>query len=165
MRMGVAVALCILVAAVVWAGDPSSEQSWLDLENCSMCKNMAAEEGLMEHMQWDTHMVATGYMSITTVDPEYEEAYQRSHAAMMKVWERMEGGEQLPLCGYCTSMGKLHAAGAEFDEIDSRGQHIMLVSATDPETVEMIQAHAKRTLDEYAKMSAKEGDEHAGHDH
>ena len=59
-KLGIALVLaCLtLTVAVATAGD----KAWFDLENCGMCKNMMAEEGLMENMKWETHAIAAGLM-------------------------------------------------------------------------------------------------------
>ena len=115
--IGAAAALCLTVAAVALAS-PTANQSWFDLENCSACKAMVAEPGLMEHMQWENHVIATGCMSVTVVDPDYAEPFARAQKNMGEVFAKVMQGEDLPLCGLCSSMGELHAMGASMESME-----------------------------------------------
>lgn len=143
-------ALVALAAAVI-AGDEGA-QSWFDLDNCGMCKNMASEEGLMENMNWEHHLISNGWMSVTTVAPEYMEAFERAHTSMGKVAEKMAQGEEVHLCGFCQSYMGLALAGANMEEVKTNAGYIGLVTSSDTAVVAKIQVHAKRTMDEYKKM-------------
>ena len=155
-------ALVALVTAVI-AGD-EGEQPWFDLDNCGMCKPMASEEGLMEHMVWEHHLISNGWMSVTTIAPEYMEAFERVHTAMGKVAEKMGQGEEVHLCGFCQSYMGLALAGANIENVKIGAGYIGLVTSNDAAVVARIQAHAKRTMDEYQKMMEAHG-EHGTHDH
>jgi hypothetical protein len=160
-RLRYPLALTILMLALpisALAGDTA----WFDLENCSMCKNMPAQEGLMEAMEWENHLTADGYMAVTLVAHGYEDKYQAAMTDMQKAGEKMMAGEKMELCGFCQSFGTLVMAGATMEYFETNAGHINLVSSHDPAVVEKIHAHAQRTIDEYAKMFG--GDEH-GHDH
>ncbi len=156
----------ILSLAVAFAGPLcalGAEGEWFDLENCSMCKHMSAEEGLMDHMHWETHLIANGMLSVTTVDPEYQPAFQKAMAKMEETAKKLMSGEQMYLCGFCNSYGALQMAGAKFEDVQTDAGIIGLVTSADPQVVEMIHKHGQRTIDEFAKMTA-ESDEHGSHD-
>lgn len=156
-------ALALFVVPVTAAPDTAP---WFDLEKCEMCKHMTAEKGLMENMEWENHLTKNGMISITVVDPAYEEAFQNSMKNMMATGEKMMGGEELYLCGFCTSYGGLHMAGANFEQIKTKTGMIDLVTSQDPAVVASIQKHGQRTIDEYNKMVAAEGHgAHDGHGH
>jgi hypothetical protein len=139
---------------------------WFDLENCSMCKEMTAEKGLMENMEWENHLTADGMMTVTVVNHGYEEAFARAMKNMEAVGGKMMAGEKLYLCGFCTSYGSLHMAGASFENFETKGGHINLVTSRDPAVVEKIHAHGQRTIDEYDKMvAADKGHSHSHGDH
>ena len=74
-RIGLLLAMVVAVAAFVVAED----KPWFDLENCSMCKGMMAQEGLMENMTWDHYLTKNGMMSVTTIADGYREKYDASH--------------------------------------------------------------------------------------
>ena len=166
-RISLAIVLVAAAAVGVFGVMAYSEgdSAWLDLENCSMCKSMHAEEGLMENMKWENHKIATGMMSVTVVDPAFEDAYGRSMKAMHEMGQRMHEGEQMPLCGFCKSMGKLMMDGAKMENFDTNGGHVMLITAMDPKVINDIHDHVTKTQDEFAKMTAahEEGHEY-GHD-
>lgn len=159
-------ALATLVAGAAFAG-PGGDKAWFDLENCGMCKNLMAEEGLMDHMQWENHIIATGAMSVTKVDPKYDAAFQRAHANMEAAGKKMMAGEKMELCGFCTSYGSLAMAGAKMENLHSDMGYIGVVTSTDPAVIEKIHAHTKRTQKEFKKWMEAEGKGHShdGHDH
>ncbi len=128
-----------------------------EYHNCGLCKPMAAEPGLMEHLQWETHEISAGMLSVTTVEPAYEQAYARAHAKMMEAVKRLEAGEKMELCPYCRRINELAQAGAKIENIDSKGGHIMAVTASSAEVIDKIHAHARWANAEFAK--------HADHGH
>ena len=151
-----AVALVCVVAAPVLAGSPTGEKPWFDMQNCAICKAMTAEPGLMEHMTMNTYATATGMVDVCTVDPAYKEAFDRAGAKMMATIKDLEAGKDVgPLCGYCTSYGMLMKAGAKSEMFDMPNGSVSVMSSTNPAVIAKIQAHAKRTTEEMAKM--KEG--------
>jgi hypothetical protein len=161
----VAVAIVALPAAFAAQGE-----LWFDLDNCAMCKGMTAEKGLMDNMQWENHLTADGMMTVTVVNHGYEEAFARAMKNMEATGGKMMSGEKLYLCGFCTSYGSLQMAGASFENFETAGGHINLVTSRDPAIIEKIHTHGQRTIDEYDKMIAdKEHGDHGhgdhGHDH
>lgn len=161
-----AVAALVVMTLAVTAGS-DKEDVWFDMENCSLCKNLMAEEGLMEHMTMDSYVIATGWMSVAQVSEEYKVAHANAKKNMEKSIQKLMAGEEMYLCGFCTSYGAMMMAGATFESFESGGAEITLATSTDPAVIEQIQEHAKRTKAEMAKMH---GDEHAhgegdGHGH
>jgi hypothetical protein len=165
----VAVALVALPTAFAAQGE-----SWFDLEGCSMCKSMSSEKGLMENMEWENHLTTDGMMTVTVVKHGYEEAFERAMTNMEATGAKLMAGEDLYLCGFCTSYGSLHMAGANFENFQTAGGHINLVTSRDPAIIETIHAHGQTTIDEMAKMTGgKEKSDHPhehpkgdhGHDH
>ncbi len=51
----------LLVAVGMSIGDEG--KPWFDIHNCGMCKNMAAEEGLMDNLNWETHKISNGMLN------------------------------------------------------------------------------------------------------
>ena len=160
-----ATALLILSVPMTFA---AQDAPWFDLEKCSMCKHMTAEEGLMEHMEWENLLTKDGMMLVTVVDSKYEEAFHRSMKNMEAEGAKMMAGEELYLCGFCQSYGALHMAGANFENFESDLAYITLATSHDPAVVKIIHDHTQKTIDEYAKMVAAEGkgdNDHPSHDH
>jgi hypothetical protein len=135
-----------------------AEGEWFDLENCAMCKNLSAEEGLMDHVEWETHLINNGMLSVTMVDPDYQQAFKRAMVNMQETSKKLMSGQQLHLCGFCNSHGALYRAGATMEDVKTDVGLISLITASDTKTVEMIHQHAKRTIDEYEKLKAAEKD-------
>ena len=75
MRKTVGILACIaalaLVAGLVTADE---EQVWFDIENCAFCKHMGTEEGMLDNIDWETHIVDNGAVTLTHVPAKYEEA-------------------------------------------------------------------------------------------
>lgn len=149
------VLMVALAAGVLVAGD--GDQAWFDLEGCSMCKNFGAEPGLMEHIEWENHMISAGVMTVSVVDEEYQDALKRAEKNMAAVGQKLAAGEQLPLCGFCTSYGKLMMAGVKIEQVETKLGAVVLMTSSDPEVVKMIQEHAKHTDEEYEKIKAAGG--------
>ena len=80
-------ALVVMTLAVT--GGSSEEEAWFDMENCSLCKNLMAEEGLMENMKMDSYMIATGWMMVSRVPEEHKAA----HATAKKNMEKSASGD------------------------------------------------------------------------
>jgi hypothetical protein len=151
-----------VIATAAVSGEEQAGKPWFDLDNCAICKNLKAEEGLLEHMKWETHLISSGSLSVAVIPADYEPAFERAGKNMEAVVKRMEGGEQVNLCGFCTSYGQLMMAGAKSEEIHSIAGHISMTTSDKPEVVEKIHAHAKTTIDEFKKwMEAKK----AAHEH
>ena len=150
--------ICTALAAVVLAIPftcDAGDECWFDLENCSMCKHLVAEKGLLENMEWENYVIADGMLSVTHVAPGYEEAYGRCMHNMEQTGQQLMTGQQMYLCGFCQSYGGLHMAGAQFETVETGVGQIDLVTSSDPEVVEMIRIHAQRTIDEYNAMLAE----------
>lgn len=151
-------ALLVAAIAVVNAQEEAVavEKPWFDLENCGFCKNLLTD-GLIEHLTWETFVVPTGMMEVTTVEPGWEDKYATCLATMEETGKKMMAGETVPMCGMCQSYGTMFMTNkVEWKNFDTKAGHISLMTSTDPEVIAMVHAHAERTIDEYAKMEAAE---------
>jgi hypothetical protein len=160
-------ALLVAAIAVVNADEPATkaEEPWFDMENCSFCKNLLTD-GLIDHLGWSNHVISTGMMSVTTIEPGWEDNFEACMAKMEEAGQKLMAGEQLPMCNYCQSYGMIYASGkASFEEIETDAGHISLTTSTDPETIAMIQTHAQKTIDAFNKMMEAEAAKHEGHEH
>jgi hypothetical protein len=169
LRFTMTLAVLLLTASLLPAAAVAGDGPWFDLEKCDMCKHMSGEKGLMEHMEWENHLTKDGMMSVTVVAHGYEEAFGRAMANMEAAGGKMMAGEKMYLCGFCQSYGSLMMAGANFENFESAAGHINLVSSRDPAVIAKIHTHGQRTIDEYNKMVAVQGEGHEkghgkGHD-
>lgn len=149
------IALVFIVMAVVVGAvaTVSAEEPWLDPMNCDMCKNMIAEDGLLQHMTTEVCPTSMGLIWMNMVPADYLDAYRRASANMDKTGEAMMAGKEMHLCGCCQNMGKLMMSGAHMEKVATKEGSVMLVTATDPEVVKAIHAHAERSNMEMAKMA------------
>lgn len=139
--------------------------TWFDLDNCAMCKNLSADQELFDNMQWENRLFANGLVEITTVPAKYEERFQKLMSTMEATGQKMMAVEQLPMCGMCMSYGKLMMAGATMDQMTAGENHLTVISSRDPKVIEMIRMHGQKTIDEHAKMMEAEAGADMGHEH
>ena len=76
------------------------------------------------------------------------------HKQLEGVVADLENGKQMPLCGFCTSYGKLKMAGAKDEQVETDFGMIGLLTSDDPDIVKQIHAHADRTVKEFAAFKA-----------
>ncbi len=152
-------AVLVFVAGVVGAEE---ESAWFDLDNCAFCKQMSNEEGLIESMSWETHLIENGALTIIVVPESKVEAFERAEKHMHEMGAKIEGGEKMHLCGFCQSYGMLMMSGAKVEKVDGDAARVTLMTSADSEVVKKIQTHAQKTIDEYNKMMAAEGQAHGG---
>jgi hypothetical protein len=166
-KLATAFVFCGLLVAPLASVSAGDDGAWFDMENCGMCKNMSAEKGLMENMQWENVAIENGLLSICTVDKKYDEAYKRSQKKMQETSALLMKGEKMDLCGFCKSYGSLMMAGAMMENVETKAGHIMLMTSDNPEVVKQMHAHVERTNEEMAKMmnSKMSKGSHEGHSH
>ena len=153
-KIGAALVAVVVFAFYFVSATADEEKAWFDLGNCDFCKNLMAEEGLMDHItKWEHHNTHNGSLTIAVVDKEYVPAFKRAGKNMEMVAERLKNGEQVNMCGMCMSYGNLMQQGAKLEEIDSDNVFITMMYAEDPAVIEQIHMHTDRTNDELAKMS------------
>ena len=145
----------LLVAVGMSIGDEG--KSWFDIHNCGMCKNMAAEEGLMDNLNWETHKISNGMVTITTIGTGYQEKFERATKNMQATAQKMMAGEEVHLCGFCTSYGNLMMAGVSSDIVESEVGVIQLITSNDEAVVKQIHDHAQHTIDAYEQWLAEKG--------
>ncbi len=155
--------LSLLVLAAAAVAAPAG--GWFDLEDCSMCKHLTADQELFSNMKWETRLFANGLVEVTTVPAAYEPRFKALMKNMEATGQRLMAGEQLYMCGMCQSYGKLMMGGAQMDYLTVGENHISVISSQDPKVVAMIRTHGQTTIDEYAKWMAAEGGHDHGHEH
>ena len=155
----------VAFAVPALAGDPhqhamKTKSGWFDMENCGFCKNMVKNPGLLEHIQWENHVIANGSLSITVVDPAYAGAYAEAMGAMQALGQSLHSGAVDPatvkMCGHCAAFGELLMAGAHMEEVDGEAADVTLFTSTDPQIVARIHEFANRTNQEIRQLMAAE---------
>jgi hypothetical protein len=147
--------LACIVGAFLIAPASAGDTAWFDMENCSMCKHLGGQAGLMENMTWEQHNFSQGTVAVTRVNTDYLETYRTAHAAMMKTGDQLMQGHQLPLCGSCNAVGACFMKGAKQDYIETADGDIWVVSSVNPELVAEIHAWVERNQKEMQKMMGK----------
>ncbi len=145
--IGLCSALFVL-ASIVFAGD----KPWLDFEHCDMCKNFMTNPDLVKGMKCETHNIATGFVSVTTVKPELLGALRDASAKCDELGKKLMTGEKANLCGSCEAMGMLMAKGAKLEEIPLENGSVMLLTSTDPIVIDEIHNWTDKTNEETKKM-------------
>lgn len=153
-----AVTMLIALAA---AGD---EKPWLDPDKCIFCQQLTKHEGLMDHMKCEHHDISHGHLMVTTVDPEYREAYVEAEKAMEQIGMDMAQGKIDPtkvyMCGSCEAYGGLIMSGALIEHIPTKVGDIVLITSDDPDVLKKIKDYGRRWEEELAKTEQKtEGEE------
>lgn len=146
--------VALLLPAVMAADKEAGEKPWLDLQGCAICKHMGAQMDMMQDVTWETHKIDNGMLNASYVPEEYRAKMAEVHQKMLGTAAQLVKGEELPLCGFCQSYGKLKMAGASSKDIPTQFGMIGLLTSDDPEVVKQIHAHADRTIAEYKKFLA-----------
>jgi hypothetical protein len=136
-----------LLALLLSVGLMAQDVKWFDMENCAFCKPVMDQPGLMDNMVWE---------HVTTVKPEYMDAYKKAMSGIDEVQKKLAAGETVPMCGMCQSMGALMAKGAKVQHIPTMVGSVTLMTSSDAAVVKEIQDWAKKTNDELAKMETSE---------
>lgn len=147
--------LAIFVAILVTAAMAGDEQPWFDLKNCAFCKNLTIDPQLMNHMKWEHYNISNGSITITQVEPQYQESYLKAQQAMQKVAEDLAQGKSVKLCGHCQAYGGLMMAGAKVEYVKSSVGDLELMTSNDPDLIKKIHAFTDRNQEELAKMEAE----------
>ena len=150
-----ALAILILGGLLVMMALPAGaeeETPWFDMVNCEFCKHLMDNPALLDHTVWEHHNISNGIINVTTVDPEYMDAYHNCTKAMQEAEAKMAKGEKVKMCGMCQAMGELMMSGAKVEHVPTERGHVMLITSDNPEMVAKIQAWGKRNQDEMEKM-------------
>jgi hypothetical protein len=156
--LGLMLVLTVAVSASGQEEKAVTGPQWFDLENCAFCKQLSAHEGLMDHVTWEYHDVANGMMNITTVHPDYKEAYLKAQHDMQVISSDLAAGKRTmadtPMCGHCLAYGMLMMSGVKMEYVDGKTAGVLLMTSDNPETVKKIKEFAERNRTELATMQA-----------
>jgi hypothetical protein len=151
----VSTSLCAVAIVQEEEEKQETEAVWFDMDNCAICKNMASMRHDMHKIEWESHMLDDGMITVAKVPDDMKAAMEKAEASIQQTVAKLEQGEQLELCGYCQNYGKLMEMGAKFKEIKTMGVSISVVTSRDKEVVKEIQAMGKKAKIEHDKMIAK----------
>ena len=135
--------LMILLAVGVQAGEKAP---WVDMVNCPICNNVTAEKGLSQNMNWEHHLTATGMISVFTIKPDFQPKFDRAKAGMLEKIGEVLNGEELKICGYCTSVTTLLKEGAKSENIVTHSGDVFVISSTDEAMIAKIHTHGQTTI-------------------
>ncbi|MEJ2722217.1 MAG: hypothetical protein P8181_13945 [bacterium] len=138
----------------------SADTAWFDLENCIFCKNLTENPDLLDNMTWKDYDITNGIVTITTVGPEYKEAYLTAQSKMEEIGRKMGTGQidysTAKMCGHCQAYGRLMQLGVTFDHVPTDVADILIMTSPKPEVVAEIKSFAKKNEEAMAKMHANE---------
>jgi len=141
--------------------EAAAEVKWLDPENCYFCQPLVAEPGLLEHVHWETYPISNGLVDVVTVDPGFEEPYEKAHAAMMERWESFNPAEPKTTCGMCQAWIEAWDLSMKMEDVKIKNGHIGLATCDKPEVVAKMHAIAERTTKEMKALMAAGKEAHA----
>lgn len=154
MRSLIVLSLCLSTALAFAPSRAEEELPWFDMEKCGICSHMLVEEGMLEHMTWNHYPFAAGMFTVTTVAPDYAAAYKTACAKMEEAGEKLAKGDEMYLCGHCSSHGHLMMGGAKAESFQTEAGELTTFSSTDPEVIARIHAHVEKTKAAMAEMEA-----------
>ena len=151
MKFALTVCTVFVVGFVVCTA--TAEDDWFDMENCAICKHMAEHAHIMPDIKWEMTATEKGMITVAVIPEKHQAIMKDAHKKMKKTIAKLEAGEKMDLCGFCTSYGSLKEAGANIEEFETDGGiMITLVTAERPELIEKIHQHAKKSMEEHKKM-------------
>lgn len=141
--------------------EPAGEAKWLDPENCYFCQPLVAEPGLMDHVHWETHPISNGLVDVVTVDPGFEDQYEKAHAAMMERWQSFNPADPKPTCGMCKAWIDAWDTSIKSEDVKTMHGHIGISTSDNPEVVAKMHAISERTTKEMAAYMEMGKEAHA----
>jgi hypothetical protein len=155
--LGLATGWTTLVGAVSTADSPEKQ-----MQKCAVCKALAARPELMKNMNWETHKIENGMLSVASVSKDQKKEFDAVHEEMLQNIEQVKAaqrqGKDVELCDYCKSMSELMKSGAKKQDIDTATGGICLVTSSDPAVVEKIHAVADMAIAEQKTMAKAQHD-------
>ena len=172
--VALACVLLLLTAAVLMAGDEEKVEGvkekgekvkaeavkaegakWLDPAGCYYCQPLMETEGMLEHCTWESHKIENGVLDVTTVEPGWEEAYEKAHQEMTDRWNAFDPANPQKMCGMCQAFVAAWDESIQMQDIKTMHGHVMLTTSPKPEVVKKLHMIADRTTKEMKKMAAE----------
>ena len=156
--------MLLLLAPTILAAPAYPETHWYDLENCAYCRNLTRDQQLLDHVTWENHLISNGALTVTVVDPAFEESYHQAQAAMAELSRKVKSGEidptSMKVCGRCETYGRLVDSGVTTETVVGEQAEITLVTADSPELVARIHEFVQRNIAEMEQMETGHGHQH-----
>jgi hypothetical protein len=137
-------------AAVVHAG--ATAEQIAEMKDCTVCKVMAEDADLMKEMTWECHKIKDGMLCVATVPKDmkdkYAEIMKKMEATVETLPAKMQQGEDVKLCTFCSGMGELITAGANQETVETATGSICMVTSHDADVVAKIHAQAEKAMAE-----------------
>jgi len=135
----------------------AGEGSWMDMENCEMCKALTEEEpALIKNMTWEHHEISDGLISVSTVAPAFHEHLKRASARVEEVNARLREGKDVRLCTMCIEYGSMLMTGkVKVERVNTSNGYVDLTTSDDPEMIGKIQKWGERTRTELANLEGE----------
>jgi hypothetical protein len=146
--------LTILALSLIYTVALTSDEKWFDLEGCEMCKGIAENPKLLENMTWNQYDINNGVLAVTTVAPEFMEAYMDASKQMKMTGEKIMAGQKVELCGSCTALSGMFGNGLKSEMIATDDGSISLFTSADAELVTELQVWSSKNKVEMNKMHA-----------
>lgn len=142
-------------------------EDWMDMENCAICKHLAADQEMMTNISWELYATKSGMVSVTTINDGYAERFETAHANMKATVDKMMAGEEMDVCNMCMGMGSLFQKGATSETFKTRKGEICITSSDNAEVVTEMHVWVERTEAGMKKMheGIKDDGSHEGHSH
>jgi hypothetical protein len=151
----IVVGLAVGWGSAVW-GETAEDDMMAEMKKCAVCKYMAEKPELMQDMDWETHKIENGMLSLITVPKEQKQEFDAVNSKMMQAIEQVKAdvdeGKEVELCSYCASMGELMRHGAKEQNVKTSSGEIHLLTSDDPATVAKIHELADKAIAEQKKM-------------
>jgi len=141
----------IIISALPMTAD---EGDWFDTEKCLYCKELAAEPGLLEHMDHELYDLERGAVSITTVSPEYLDRYRKVVDKMMVIGKEMAEGKHRKayVCEHCEFFGLMIMQGVDVERVMTKSGEVLIMTSDDSVNVELIREYADKSRKAVERM-------------
>ncbi len=141
----------IVIGTIMFVSDDitatgAAGSGWFDMQHCAFYKAVAAEKGLVDHMNWYSQPYESGLIEVFVVDKGYEAAYDRVQLAVFSDPSMSIAGIETPECPHCASlmtMAKTYGTSMQ-SFIGIGGVRLTVLTSSDPQVVAMSHEHAKR---------------------
>jgi len=137
-RAAVVAVACVLLAAT---GLIAQEAKWFDMQNCEFCKLMTAKPALTQSTKWETVKLSNGIATVETVPPQSMADYHVVCDSALALGKKLEKGEKLQLCGFCSTLGDLMKRGIHHEFVYTSTGGITFLTSDKPELQKEILAY------------------------
>lgn len=139
----------VLLGVFAMATDP---EPWFDTQKCEFCKRLAAQPGLIEHMNHKYFNLHNGILSVSHIDHDYQGAFAKAQESFKEVIKDLQAGKQVTMCRHCSTLGSFYGMGVMPDEVKSGDEIYVVYTSADTSIVRKLQEFGKNSADALAAM-------------